>query len=74
MKHSGLVLWNAFDICGRNVQDLLVGGGTPYRRRFGGTFEVSVVPFGAMVEGHPISTADLSRLHQYGEKVLLGLH
>ena len=26
-----------------------------------------------MVERHPISTADLSRLHKYGGKVLLGL-
>ena len=31
-----------------------------------------VVPFGAMVEYHPISAKDLSRLHQFGKKVLPG--
>ena len=29
-----------------------------------------VTPFGAMVEYHPISAKDLSRLHQFGKKVL----
>ena len=29
-----------------------------------------VIPFGAMVEDHPISAKDLSRLHQFGTKVL----
>ena len=30
------------------------------------------VPFGAMVEHHPVSAEDLSRLHQFGPKVLPG--
>ena len=29
-----------------------------------------VIPFGSMVEYHPISTKDLSRLHEFGKKVL----
>ena len=29
-----------------------------------------VIPFGAMVEYHPISAKDISRLHQFGPKVL----
>ena len=29
-----------------------------------------VIPFGAMVDYHPISSQDLSRLHQFGPKVL----
>ena len=29
--------------------------------------------FGAMVEYHPISAKDLSRLHQFGKKVLPGI-
>ena len=31
-----------------------------------------VIPFGAMVECHPISAKDQSRLHQFGTKVLPG--
>ena len=50
----------------RNIQDLLSDGKTPYERRFGGP----VFPFRAMLECHPISAEDLSRLHQFGAKVL----
>ena len=32
-----------------------------------------VIPFGAMVENHPISAEDLSRLHQFGPEVLSGI-
>ena len=32
-----------------------------------------VIPFGAMVEYHPISAKDISRLHQFGPKVLTGI-
>ena len=33
-------------------------------------FNGPVIPFGAMVEYHPISAKDISRLHQFGPKVL----
>ena len=56
----------------RNIQGLLSDGKTPYERRFGMPFDVPVVPFGAMVEFHRISAKDLSRLHQFGPKVLPG--
>ena len=36
-------------------------------------FNGPAIPFGAMVEYHPISAKDLSRLHQFGPKVLLGI-
>ena len=39
----------------RNIQDLLSGGKTPYERLFGMPFNGPVIPFGAMVEYHPIS-------------------
>ena len=39
------------------------------RKPFNGT----VKPLGAMVEYHPISAKDLSRLHQFGKKVLPGI-
>ena len=57
----------------RNIQDLLPGGKPPCERRFGMPFDGPVIPFGAMVEYHPISAKDLSRLHQFGKKVLPGI-
>ena len=57
----------------RNIQDLLSDGKTPYERRFGMHLNGPVMPFGAMVEYHPISAKDTSRLHQYGPKVLPGI-
>ena len=57
----------------RNIQDLLSDGKTPYERRFGMPFNGPVIPFGAMVEYHPISAKDISRLHHFGPKVLPGI-
>ena len=58
----------------RNDQDLLAGGKTHHERRFGEPFcEGPTIPFGAMVEYHPISARDKSRLHQFGKKVLPGI-
>ena len=57
----------------RNIQYLLSDGKTPYERRFGVPFIGPVIPFGAMVEYHPISAQDSSRLHQFGPKVLPGI-
>ena len=56
----------------RNIQDLLSGGKTSYGRRFGEPFKGPIIPFGSLVEYHPISAKDLSRLHQFGKKVLPG--
>ena len=36
-------------------------------------FNGPVIPFGAMVECHPISAEDISRLHQFGPKVMPGI-
>ena len=57
----------------RSVQDLLAGGKTPCERRFGESCEGPVISFGAMVEYHPMSSKDQSRLYQVGEKVLRGI-
>ena len=57
----------------RNIQDLLSDGKTPYERRFGMPFNGPVIPFGALVEYHPVSAKDQSRLHQFGAKVLPGI-
>ena len=55
----------------RNVQDLLADGKTPYETRFEEPLKGPIIPFGAMVEYHPISARDQSRLHQFGKQVLL---
>ena len=57
----------------RNIQDHLSDGKTTYERLFGMPFNWPVIPFGAMVECHPISAKDQSRLHQFGPKVLPGI-
>ena len=54
----------------RNIQDLLSERKTPYERRFGMPFNRPVIPFGAMVDYHPISAKDMSILHQFGPTVL----
>ena len=57
----------------RNVQDFLTEEKTPYETRFGEPFKGPIIPFGALVENHMISTRDQSRLHQFGKKVLPGI-
>ena len=56
-----------------NVQDLLADGKTPCERRFGEPFKGPIIPCGAMIECHPTSPQDESRLHQFGKKVLPGI-
>ena len=46
---------------------------TPCEKRFGETIKGPKILCGAMVEYHPISMRHLSRLHQFGKKVLLGI-
>ena len=57
----------------RNVTDLLSDGKTPYERRFGQPFKGPIIPFGSLVEYHPITAKDQSRIHKFGKKVLPGL-
>ena len=57
----------------RNIQDLLSDGKTLHERRFAVPSNGPVIPFGAMAEYHIISAKDLSRLHQFGPKVLSGI-
>ena len=57
----------------RKIQDKLSFGKTPCERGFGMPFKGSATPFRAVVEYHPISEKDQSRLHQFGTKVLPGL-
>ena len=48
-------------------------GKTPNGRRSGEPFKGPVTPFGSLVEYHPSSAKDQSRIHQFGKKVLPGL-
>ena len=57
----------------RNVTDLLFDGKTPYERRFGQPLKGPIIPFGSVVEYHPFTAEDQSRIHQFGKKVLPGL-
>ena len=57
----------------RNVTDLFSDGKTPYERRFGQPYKGPIIPFGSLVEYHPITAKDQSRIHQFGKKVLPGL-
>ena len=54
----------------RNVTDLLSDGKTPYERRFGQPFKGPIIPFGSLVEYHPITAKDQSRIHQFGKSYL----
>ena len=56
----------------RNVQDLLSDGKTPCERQFVKQFKGPIVPFDSLVEYHPITAKDQSRIHQFGKKVLPG--
>ena len=42
----------------RNVTDLLSDGKTPYERRFGQPFKGPIIPFGSLVEYHPMTAKD----------------
>ena len=57
----------------RNVTDLLSDGKTPYERSFGQPFKGPIIPFGSLVEYHPITSKDQSNIHQCGKKILPGL-
>ena len=71
MKVGGQILWNVTPIC--ETTDLLSDGKTPYERRFGQPFKGPIIPFGSLVEYHPITAKDQSIIHQFGKKVLPGL-
>ena len=59
--------------CLRTVTHLLSDGKTPYERRCGQPFKGPIIPFGSLVEYHPFTAKDQSRIHQFGKKVLPGL-
>ena len=70
MKSVGQDPWESYCHL-RNVQDLSSDGETPCERRCVELFSGPIIPFGAKVESHLISTEERARL-QFGKKVLSG--
>ena len=48
-------------------------GRRPVKDVLGNPFEGPIIPFGSLVEYHPVTAKDQSRIHQFGKKVLPGL-
>ena len=67
MKIGGRILWNATPIFETSQISYLMG------KRFGPPFKGSIIPFGSLVEYHPVTAKDQSRTHQFGKQVLPGL-
>ena len=72
MKVVGQILWNVTLICETSQLYYLMGG-RPTKFGFGQPFNGQIIPFGSLVEYHPITSKDQSRIHQFGKKVLPGL-
>ena len=72
MKVGGQILWNVTPFCETSqIYDLM--GRRPCERRFGQPFKGPIIPFGSLVEYHPFTAKDQSRILQFGKKVLPGL-
>ena len=72
MKIGGQILWNAIPIC-EMLQISYLMKKTPCDRRFEQPFKGPIIPFGSLVEYHPVTAKDQSRIDQFGKKVLPGL-
>ena len=62
MKNGERISWNVSAICD-TIQDPLSDGRTPYERRFAERIKEPIISFGSLIEYHPISVTDLSRLN-----------
>ena len=72
MKVGGQILWNVTPIC-ETSQIYYLMGRRLTKDVLGNHFEGPFIPFGSLVEYHPITAKDQSRIHQFGKKVLPGL-
>ena len=72
MKISGQILWNDTPICETSQISCLMGK-LHTRDVLGNHLKDLIILFGSLVEYHPITAKDQSRIHQFGKKVLLGL-
>ena len=72
MKVGGQILWNVTPIC-ETSQTYCLMGRRPMKDVLGNHLKGPIIPFGSLVEYHPITAKDQSRIHQFGKKVLPGL-
>ena len=72
MKIGGQIPWNALPICETFKISCLMGR-LHTKDLLEKPFNGPIIPFGSLVEYHPITAKDQSRVHQFGKKVLPGL-
>ena len=72
LKVGGQILWNVTPIC-ETSQIYCLMGRRPMKDVLGNHLKGPIIPFGSLVEYHPITAKDQSRIHQFGKKVLPGL-
>ena len=72
MKVGGQILWNVTPIC-ETSQIYCLMGRRHMKDVLGNHYKGPIIPFGSLVEYHPITAKDQSRIHQFGKKVLPGL-
>ena len=72
MKIGGQIPWNATPIC-ETSQIYYLMGRCPMNDVLGNHLKGPIIPFGSLVEYHPITAKDQSRIHQFGKNVLPGL-
>ena len=72
MKVAGQFLWNVTPIC-ETSQIYYLMGRRPMKDVLGNHLKDLLFHFGSLVEYHPITAKDQSRIHQFGKKVLPGL-
>ena len=72
MKGGRQIPWNVTLIC-ETSQIYCLMGRRPMKDVKGNCSKGPIVPFGSLVEYHPITAKDQSRIHQFGKKVLPGL-
>ena len=72
MKVGGQIPWNATPIC-ETSQICCLMGRRPMKDVLANHLKRPIIPFGSLVEYHPITAKGQSRIHQFGKKVLPGL-
>ena len=69
MKIGGQIPWNVTPIC-EMLQISYLMGKPRMRDDSENHLKGPIIPFGSLVEYHPITAKDQSRIHQFGKKVL----
>ena len=72
MKVGEQILWNVTPFC-ETSQIYYLMGRRPMKDVLDNHFGGPIIPLGSLVEYHPLTAKDQSRIHQFGKKVLPGL-